>query len=59
VDRLISIQVLRAIAALAVTIAHTNAETETVATAIGVPSGLPGLVTGAAGVDLFFVIPAS
>jgi exopolysaccharide production protein ExoZ len=54
--QLVSIQVLRALAALAVTVAHTHSESLTVATTIGVPSGLPTLVTGAAGVDLFFVI---
>jgi exopolysaccharide production protein ExoZ len=54
--QLVSIQVLRALAALAVTVAHTHAESLRVAAMIGVPSGLPTLVTGAAGVDLFFVI---
>jgi len=49
---LVSIQVLRAVAALAVTVAHTYP-------LVGLEFGIanyPTLITGAAGVDLFFVI---
>jgi exopolysaccharide production protein ExoZ len=53
---LISIQMLRAVAAIAVVIAHTNGETGWVAVYLKQPSPLPGFGTGAAGVDLFFVI---
>jgi peptidoglycan/LPS O-acetylase OafA/YrhL len=53
---LLSIQVLRAVAALAVTVAHTNAELGWVLFYLKLPNPMPGLVTGAAGVDLFFVI---
>jgi exopolysaccharide production protein ExoZ len=55
-QKLNSIQVLRAVAALAVTLAHTNAETGWLGVYTGRPDHLPGMVTGAAGVDLFFVI---
>jgi exopolysaccharide production protein ExoZ len=49
---LVSIQILRAVAALAVAVAHTYS---IVGIEFGVPA-YPALVTGAAGVDLFFVI---
>jgi exopolysaccharide production protein ExoZ len=55
-EPLISIQILRAIAALAVTIAHTHAENGWFALYLGHKDNMPTLVTGAAGVDLFFVI---
>lgn len=55
-DRLDSVQVLRAAAALAVTIAHTWVWVATACAQNGIPNPVPGMVTGAAGVDLFFVI---
>jgi exopolysaccharide production protein ExoZ len=55
-DRLDSVQVLRAAAALAVTIAHTWVWVATACAQNGIPNTVPGMVTGAAGVDLFFVI---
>jgi len=51
-----SIQILRGLAALAVTIAHTNGEVSWWAVNLHYENPMPGLVTGAAGVDLFFVI---
>ena len=53
---LLWIQALRALAALVVVWAHTNAETGWFAYYVNKPSELPSFVTGAAGVDLFFVI---
>jgi exopolysaccharide production protein ExoZ len=55
-DRLDSVQVLRAAAALAVTIAHTWVWVATACAQHGISNPVPGMVTGAAGVDLFFVI---
>jgi len=53
---LLWIQALRALAALAVVVAHTHAETGWFAVYQHKPDVLPSFVTGAAGVDLFFVI---
>jgi exopolysaccharide production protein ExoZ len=51
-----SIQILRGFAALAITFAHTHSEVEWWAAYLHYDNPMPGLVTGAAGVDLFFVI---
>jgi len=51
-----SVQILRGLAALAVTIAHTHSQVAWWATYLHYDNPMPGLVTGAAGVDLFFVI---
>jgi exopolysaccharide production protein ExoZ len=57
VKTLLSIQVLRAVAALAVVVGHTYFEVGWFAVTAGQPIPLPfGLRWGAAGVDLFFVI---
>jgi exopolysaccharide production protein ExoZ len=53
---LLWLQALRAIAALAVVVAHTHAETGWYAVVLHMPNNLPSFVTGAVGVDLFFVI---
>ena len=53
---LLSIQALRALAALAVAVAHTHYDFGRIATILGRPDEMPTFVTGAAGVDLFFVI---
>jgi len=52
-SRLLSIQILRALAALMVTIAHTRYE---FALKLGLGQTIPEMAGGAAGVDLFFVI---
>lgn len=54
--KLISIQALRAVAALAVTFAHAANYTGDTAGRLAIVNPVPGMVTGAAGVDLFFVI---
>jgi exopolysaccharide production protein ExoZ len=56
VPTLSSVQVLRGVAALTVTIAHTNAEVGWWTEYLKIPNPMPTLGTGAAGVDLFFVI---
>lgn len=53
---LYSIQVLRAVAAIAVVAAHAQGMAVRISMRSGVPNPLPDLVGGAAGVDLFFVI---
>lgn len=50
--RLSNIQVLRGLAALAVVVFHARDEVD----GVGIPTHLPGLVGGAFGVDVFFVI---
>lgn len=55
-QQLASIHALRALAAITITVAHTNSETNWMAVHLGVPETLPGMSTGAAAVDLFFVI---
>jgi exopolysaccharide production protein ExoZ len=55
-DQIDAIQVLRAVAAIAVTVAHTYTPLAGTAAKLHIPSPVPTMVTGAAGVDLFFVI---
>lgn len=54
--QLTSIQALRALAALVVTVAHTHVWILMATSQWGVESHVPSMATGAAGVDLFFVI---
>jgi exopolysaccharide production protein ExoZ len=57
-DRLDAVQILRAVAALAVTFAHTVVPVADLAASQQMPNPLPGaaMANGAIGVDLFFVI---
>jgi peptidoglycan/LPS O-acetylase OafA/YrhL len=55
-ERIDSVQVLRAIAAVAVVAAHTYVWVATASANANIPNPVPGMVVGAAGVDLFFVI---